>query len=148
MRCSKFSFPLFLLQIYEQTRDEHFALVIVDYGSLDMDIAAEANRSTFKRWVGYWAEPESWVWFGRIRDLDHVDSYIRRGIQREGSTCVRMYVVWPDLLKIPPVSNPVVLSFIFKKILVTSNYLVCVVVVVCLFVCFSLLLVLGSTCCR
>jgi len=24
----------------------------VDYGSVDMDIAAEANRSTFKRWVG------------------------------------------------------------------------------------------------
>ena len=88
--------------------------------------------------MGYWAEPEIWVWFGRIRDLDHVDSYIRRGIQREGSTCVRMYVVWPDLLKIPPVSNPVVLSFIFKKILVTSNYLVCVVVVVCLFVCLFL----------
>ncbi len=39
------------MQIYEQTKDEHFSLIIVDYGSVDMDIPVEANRSTFKRWV-------------------------------------------------------------------------------------------------
>ena len=47
------------LQIYSQTQDEHFSLVIVDYDSQDIDIEAELRNSTLKR---YMAERNMFYW--------------------------------------------------------------------------------------
>ena len=44
-----------ILQIYAHTRDENFQLIIVDYGSEDMDVEEELKKSSLKRFA--WGSP-------------------------------------------------------------------------------------------
>ncbi len=40
---------VFVLKIYEETKDENFSLIIVDCESDDIDVEEEAKKSSFKK---------------------------------------------------------------------------------------------------
>ncbi len=40
-----------LHQIYAETKDDHFHLIVVDYNSMDIDVEEAFKNSSFKRWT-------------------------------------------------------------------------------------------------
>ena len=93
-------------QLYAETHDEHFELVIVDYESQDLDVEAELKQSTLKRWAGFalligasLSEPHTSVYGGTI--LLYVRLYVH-------------HTAYALMLQISDNSSHVELTCVFK----------------------------------